>query len=147
MNEITLTATLCEEDRKRIDALIVELHELNMHATHVPQSTPQERETEPVKEITEPAKKASENEPQSPAPWDKDAPDMLTKPMNIPAVAEEPPAVKYSREDIQQKVVSLAATGKKAEVKGIVNLYAERVSTIPEDKLGEVMVKLIALEG
>ena len=136
-NEIKVTASLHEEDRVRIDALIRALHEV---AGTVPQITSQVIENESAKEIDQPAEKVQENEQQAPAPWDKDAPD-------LPGVAEEPPAVKYSKEDVQQKVVNLAAAGKKAEVKEIVNAYAERVSAIPEDKLDEVMSKLIALEG
>lgn len=130
-NEITMEISLCQEDRDRLDKIIELL-------------TPQELlavvEAEPVKEIDQPVEKAPQNEQDAPAPWDKDAPD-------LPAVAEESPAVKYSKEDVQQKVVSLAAAGKKAEVKEIVNAYAERVSAIPEDKLDEVMAKLTALEG
>lgn len=121
-NEIKVTASLHEEDRVRIDALIRALHEV---AGNVPQITPQVIEAEPA-----------EDTDQAAAPWDKDAPD-------LPGVAEQ----KYSKEDVQQKVVNLAAAGKKAEVKEIVNAYAERVSAIPEDKLDEVMSKLIALEG
>lgn len=136
-NEIKVTTSLHEEDRVRIDALIRALHEV---AGNVPQITSQVIETEPVKEIDQPVEKAPQNEQEAAAPWDKDAPD-------LPGVAEEAPAVKYSKEDVQQKVVSLAAAGKKAEVKEIVNAYAERVSAIPEDKLDEVMAKLIALEG
>ena len=132
-NEIKVTASLHEEDRVRIDALIRALHEV---AGTVPQITSQVIENESAKEIDQPAEKVQENEQQAPAPWDKDAPD-------LPGVAEQ----KYSKEDVQQKVVNLAAAGKKAEVKEIVNAYAERVSAIPEDKLDEVMSKLIALEG
>ena len=145
-NEIKVTASLHEEDRKRIDALIRALHDLTggacgPHATtgnyH---SAPQTDAAEPVKEIDQPAEKTSESEQDAPAPWEKDAPD-------LPGVAEEAPTVKYSKEDVQQKVVSLAAAGKKPAVKEIVEAYAERVSLIPEDKLDEVMDKLIALEG
>ena len=123
-NEITMEINLCKEDRDRLDKIIELL-------------TPQ-----PLLEVVEaePAEKAPQNEQEAPAPWDKDAPD-------LPAVAEEAPAVKHSAEDVQQKVVSLVAAGKKAEVKEIINAYAERVSLIPEDKLDEVMDKLIALEG
>lgn len=130
-NEIKVEMSLCQEDRDRLDKIIELL-------------TPQELlvavEREPVKEIDQPAEKAPQSEQEAPAPWDKDAPD-------LPGVAEEAPAVKYSKEDVQQKVVSLAAAGKKPEVKEIVEAYAERVSLIPEDKLDEVMDKLIALEG
>lgn len=134
-NEIKVTASLHEEDRERIDALIRALH-----GVAGVQIAPQAVEREPVKETDQPAEKASESKPEAPAPWDKDAPD-------LPGVAEEAPTVKYSKEDVQQKVVSLAAAGKKPEVKEIVEAYAERVSLIPEDKLDEVMSKLIALEG
>lgn len=130
-NEIKVEMSLCQEDRDRLDKIIELL-------------TPQELlvavEREPVKGIDQPAEKAPQSEQEAPAPWDKDAPD-------LPGVAEEAPTVKYSKEDVQQKVVSLAAAGKKAEVREIVEAYAERVSLIPEDKLDEVMDKLIALEG
>lgn len=55
------------------------------------------------------------------------------------------PEVKQS--DIQQKVVSLSAAGKKEQVREIIKAYADRVSAIPEDKFGEVWAKLTALEG
>ena len=145
-NEIKVTASLHEEDRKRIDELIRALHDLTggncgPHATTGGyQNAPQTDAAEPVKEQSQPAEKASENEQDAPAPWAKDAPD-------LPGVAAEAPAAGYSKEDVQQKVVSLAAAGKKAEVKEIVNEYAERVSLIPEDKLDEVMSRLITLEG
>ena len=132
-NEIKVTASLHEEDRVRIDALIRALHDL---AGNGPQITSQVIEAEPTEEMDQDAEKAPQSEPEAAAPWDKDAPDLS-------GVAEQ----KYSKEDVQQKVVNLAAAGKKAEVKEIVNAYAERVSAIPEDKLDEVMEKLIALEG
>ena len=145
-NEIKVTASLHEEDRTRIDELIRALHELTggncgPHATTGGYKiAPQTDAAEPVKEIDQPAEKASESEQDAPAPWAKDAPD-------LPGVAEEAPAARYSVEDVQQKVVSLAAAGKKAEVREIVNAYAAKVSDIPADKLDEVMDKLIALEG
>ena len=48
-------------------------------------------------------------------------------------------------EDIQKKIVELATSGKKTKARAIVNRYAERVSEIPADKLGEVMAQLNAL--
>lgn len=134
-NKITVEVSFCKEDRDRLEKIYAALD--NLADVH---SAPQTDEAEPDKEQSQPAEKASENEQDAPAPWAKDAPD-------LPGVAEEAPAVKYSKEDVQQKVVSLAAAGKKAEVKEIVNGYAERVSLIPEDKLDEVMSRLIALEG
>ena len=48
--------------------------------------------------------------------------------------------------DIQKKVVSLSAAGKKSQVRDIVKAYAERVSQIPQDKLSEVYAKLADIE-
>lgn len=80
------------------------------------------------------------------------APDMgevLPKAEPVPFEQEAPKqeAPRYKLEDIQQKVVALSASGKKAEVREIVKSYAEKVSAIPADKFGEVMAKLIGLEG
>ena len=50
-------------------------------------------------------------------------------------------------EDVQKKVVELAAAGKKSQVREIVNEYAARVSAIPADKVAEVWDRLTALEG
>ena len=80
------------------------------------------------------------------------APDMgevLRKAEPVPFEQEGPKqeTPQYKLEDIQQKVVALSASGKKAEVREIVKSYAEKVSAIPADKFGEVMAKLIGLEG
>lgn len=48
--------------------------------------------------------------------------------------------------DIQQKVVTLSAAGKKAQAREIVKAYAERVTLLPKDKYAEVMGKLSALD-
>lgn len=137
-NKIEVEIKFCKEDRDRLDKIIEALTPQELLVGEI--IATQTGEPEPVKEQSQPVEKASESEPEAPAPWDKDAPDP-------PGVAEEAPAVKHSKEDVQQKVVSLAAAGKKAEVKAIVNEYAERVSLIPDDKLDEVMSRLIALEG
>ena len=137
-NKIEVEVKLSQEDRKVLDEIYAALRELTggncgPHATTGNrQSAPQTDEPEPAKEENQPAEKASESEPQSPEP---------------PAAEAEAAAKQYSREDVQQKVVSLVAAGKKTEVKAIVNEYAERVAAIPEDKLAEVMGRLIALEG
>ena len=61
--------------------------------------------------------------------------------------APEPEEVKVSVVDVQRLVVSLSQAGKKTEVRDIVKAYADKVSTIPEDKLAEVWKKLSALGG
>ena len=67
------------------------------------------------------------------------------KPVETQETAKAEPSV--SKADIQKKVIDLSSAGKKAEVRDIVKAYADKVSTIPEDKLSEVWAKLTALEG
>lgn len=71
----------------------------------------------------------------------------LPKAEPIPFEQPKPETPQYKPEDIQQKVVALSASGKKAEVREIVKSYAEKVSAIPADKFGEVMARLAGLEG
>lgn len=67
-----------------------------------------------------------------------------------PTPSAEPVAPTVTLEQIQQKVVQLAAGfggSKKAAVREIINAYAKRVSDLPEDKWAEVWDKLTALES
>ena len=126
---------LCEEDRHRLDAIIVHLTLIGNYLkdSGTPFQVPAGFEAQETKEelpgqmsfdeIPAPA------EPEK-APW---------------AEAEPAPEVKQS--DIQKKVVSLSAAGKKDQVRTIITSYAVRVSDIPEDKYSEVWTKLTALEG
>lgn len=56
---------------------------------------------------------------------------------------------KVTVDDVRQVVVHLAANGKKAEARAIVNKYAKSVGEIPEDKIHEAFNELraIVLEG
>lgn len=135
MNNIQITIKLSDDLHNKLDALITAIAGGALVA-------PQNGETEPVKEIDQPAEKTPETESQA-APWDKDKPEPTA-----PAEPEpEQTAGKVDKADVQKKVVELSAAGKKAEVRDIVKSYAERVSAIPEDKLAEVMAKLEALEA
>ena len=60
--------------------------------------------------------------------------------------ATEPEKVETPAE-LQQKVISLVSSGKKDEVKKIIEQYAPRVSAIPPEKINEVWDKLTELEG
>lgn len=115
----TITIELCAEDRARLDAILEALRGPRCAAEG------SQAKAEPEHPVADPF---PEEPPKEEAP---------KKP--------EPPKVKM--EDVQQKVVELSAAGKKAEVRAIVTAYAERVSNIPEAKLGEVMEKLLKLEG
>lgn len=137
-NKIEIEVKLCQEDRSRLDKLIEALTPQELPAcTYI---APQMDETEPVKEIDQPAENVQQSEPQNPAPWDEDKPDIQIE-------AAEQPEQTVSLSEVQRKVVELSAAGHKDKVREIVTSYAERVSAIPEDKLAEVMDKLTALEG
>ena len=151
-NEIKLTVSLNSEDRARIDAImfnqekIIDLLQGVGKPLAEPQNAPQAQEAEPVEQVDQTAEKIDDSASQAPEPAPlPDIGDGSEVPApQIEAAAAEPACI---REDLQRKVVELCAAGKKPEVKEIVNTYAERVGFIPEDKLGEVMGKLIALEG
>lgn len=130
----TLTIELCAEDRARLDGILEALKSHNckscveaaVNYTTAQMAAP----VEPVAPVSE----AKEEPKAEPAPEPEQ-----------PAVKEDAPAVSLS--DIQQKVVTLSAAGKKAQVRDIITAYASRVSAIPEDKVGEVWQKLTELEG
>ena len=131
MNHITIE--LCREDRARLDAILAALQSCG---------TPY---------AVTATKEQVEEAPQLPAtaPWDEPvvAPDAVPTPEPEQPTAAESAAPAVSLSDIQKKVVDLSAAGKKAQVREIVNSYADRVSAIPEDKLAEAWAKLTALEG
>lgn len=130
----TITIELCAEDRARLDGILEALKSHNckgcveaaVNYTAAQMAAP----VEPVAPVAE----ANEEPKAEPAPEPEQ-----------PAVKEDAPAVSLS--DIQQKVVTLSAAGKKAQVRDIITAYASRVSAIPEDKVGEVWQKLTELEG
>ena len=94
-------------------------------------TAPAELPQKPTEEPTQPVTPPEEEKPEETAP-------------ELPE-AEEPPTA--SRSDVQRKVVELSGAGKKEAVRDIVKAYADRVSAIPEEKLGDVYAKLSALEG
>ena len=135
-----ITIALCEEDRKRLDAIENGLAKLCLHrcderVKSVTQFVADNCTTETPTTATE----APKPETVEPAPHTDETPAQATEPT-------EAPVKKVELSEIQQKVVALSAAGKKAEVREIVQAYASRVSAIPEDKLPEVLDKLNALE-
>ena len=122
----TITIELCAEDRARLDKILAAL-----------ENRPSCESC--VDTVTALVEAIEENEPAPAAPTEAQQ-EELFKP-------EPAPTVEYKTADIQQKVVSLSAAGKKAEVKAIIQEYAEKVSGVPADKYGEVMARLAALEG
>ena len=142
----TITIELCAEDRARLDRILAAL-----------EGAPSEmRRFQSTEEMAEFAKRAYEERaeaaqeapaaPEAEAPKD-DKPEPEAPAQPDPAPAEEP-VKKYTRAEVQALVQKLAApaAGKREAVKAIVNEYAPRVGLIPEEKFGEVMERLTALE-
>ena len=122
----TITIELCAEDRARLDRIIAALE----GSKTLPEA---------VEETTAPVAQEPAEEPQT------ETPAATTPEPEKPAAAEI--SAQFTLSDVQRKVVSLSAAGRKDEVRNIVKAYADRVSAIPEDKVDEVMAKLTALEG
>lgn len=136
----TITIELCAEDRARLDHINVNLTELIMRVMGNQAPDMGEVLQKAAPELAE--KLAAQHPVADPF---KELPKAEPVPFEQEAPKQEAP--QYKLEDIQQKVVALSASGKKAEVREIVKSYAEKVSAIPADKFGEVMAKLIGLEG
>lgn len=135
-----ITIELCAEDRARLDHINVNLTELIMRVMGNQAPDMGEVLQKAAPELAE--KLAAQHPVADPF---KELPKAEPVPFEQEAPKQEAP--QYKLEDIQQKVVALSASGKKAEVREIVKSYAEKVSAIPADKFGEVMAKLIGLEG
>ena len=125
-----ITIELCQEDRQRLDEVIAFLGLLVGEKYSTRESALAAFD------------KGTIQTPATEHPVDEVSPHADPEPVVEPAA--EPEAPKASRADVQALVIKLAApgTGKKDEVKAIVNEYAKKVSDIPEEKLNEVMAKL-----
>lgn len=136
----TITIELCAEDRARLDHINVNLTGLIMRVMGNQAPDMGEVLQKAAPELAE--KLAAQHPVADPF---KELPKAEPVPFEQEAPKQEAP--QYKLEDIQQKVVALSASGKKAEVREIVKSYAEKVSAIPADKFGEVMARLAGLEG
>ncbi len=141
-NPITVTVELCAEDRARLDKIFEALtaHNCSSCAKSVAEYTSQF--------VAQSAARAGADEAADEQPTvDTPVAEVPENGQEMPKAEDKPEAPQVSTSDIQRKVVELSSAGKKAEVREIVKAYADKVSTIPEDKLGEVWQKLTALEG
>ena len=138
MNVITIE--LCAEDRARIDRLTKALENANPHCDKCVQTLADVMEDEPPIEAPEMPQEATEAPaPETAPPWEENATDAKT----------EAAAPTVTLEQIQQKVVQLAAAGSKAQVRAIITAYGANVTALKDqpDKWDEVWQKLTALEG
>lgn len=137
----TITIELCAEDRARLDKILEALGRLEpkcdkcMSTVLAAMGEAQEAPQPPQE-----APKKAEAKKSTPEP---------EKPQETAQTQPEQAAPTVTLEQIQQKVVQLAAGGKKAEVREIITRYGKKVSDLKEhpDKLPEVWQALIALEG
>lgn len=133
MNKVSITIELCQEDRARLDAISAALGRLaqpqavnELTGAIEPIGKPEPAaEAEPVKEEPQPA--AAAPDPESEAP--------------------EAPASKYTKADLQHKVVELSTKGKKGEAREIIQAYGAKLSDVSPDHYDEIMEKLEQLEG
>lgn len=154
----TIVIELCAEDRARLDRLAEALERKTCDkcvttAMECMKVTQPNTEPDPIAEA---ARKAlglagtteSPVEPQEEA----EAPTLTTTPPEEekPTAEEptaEPAAPTVDRADLRAKVIELSAKGLKEQVRDIVREYAQTVTAVPEDKVTECYMKLVALEG
>lgn len=132
----TITISLCEEDRKRIDELI---GSVSLLASTIGSALPKTEREAIIANVTAPLQEA---EVSVGLPVEGAAHLELVTVEEIPAPVEEVKPVTLAE---FQKAVTLAvsksAEAKKA-VKELINKYAASVSAVPEDKRAEVMDEL-----
>lgn len=166
--ENTITLRLCDDDRARLDKITALLENLLENglpgcsccaqdvAKAVSQCVNTATEEKPVQTPTAPQEQAAEHPVADPFP----TPEAPAPAEETPSPAEEKePTV--TLEQIQQKVVKLAASGagvkdpalieqakaKKAKVREIINAHAPKVSELPPECWNTVWAELIALES
>lgn len=145
-----ITIELCAEDRARLDRVIEALEHRpnceNCVSAALDMSKAAQAEVDAAKaEANEPAPITNPPEPE------KSTETPTEHPLDAPPIEVDEPtapeAPKVEPAEVQRKVVDLCSKGKKAEVKAVIMAYAPNVSSIPSDKLAEVLEKLNALEG
>lgn len=157
MNTITITMELCAEDRARLDRLAeaMEKRACDSCVTSALEIMKSQQPDPVQKALAETLAKA-----ETPAEAPKTATEATeAEPLpTIPEEKEEPAEAKDSSdappvtlEQIQQKVISIAAVNKdkKAKVREIINAYGSKVSDLKDkpDKWAEVWAQLAALES
>ena len=155
-----ITIELCAEDRARLDRLAealerkacdkcvataMEFAKLRINPTP---------ETDHVQQtLAETLAKAEESvEATKNAPEEAEAPTLTTTPPEEEKpTGEEPtkaePTKTVDRADVRAKVIELSAKGLKEQVREVILAYAPTVKDVPEDKLNECYMRLVALEG
>ena len=130
----TITIELCAEDRARLDRLA---EAMERKACDRCVATIQQTETEvdpaqlTIDDIEAPEEAAEVSTP-------------TTTPQNENPTEEAP---KVDRAELRAKVIELSAKGLKEQTRDIIQSYAPTVAAVPDDKVAECYLKLVALEG
>lgn len=141
----TIIIELCAEDRARLDRLAEAMERRACDrcvATAIQQT---ETEVDPaqltIDDIETPtnAVEAAEVSPPTTTPQEE-------KPMDE-AQAPVTTAPTVDRAELRAKVIELSAKGLKEQTRDIVQSYAPTVAAVPEDKVTDCYMKLVALEG
>ncbi len=134
MNNIIIE--LCTEDRARLDR-IAALLEAGIGAHLKTPKTPTELPLKATK-----AEEQGNTQPKA----ETQSPPQKTEPESVKTDEPKAEKVDVGVEDIRRLVVTLSASGKKDEARGVVQAYARTVSDLPAEKYAEVWAKLKELE-
>lgn len=140
-----ITIELCAEDRARLDKLNERLEALiDVTLTNLDKE-PKAKQAE-LNDPVEAPKNAQEEPKATDHPTLDPFPETPTpkeEPSEAPAKEAKPDV---TMEMLRGKAITLAAAGKKDQVRDVVHPYAPKVTELPEDKWAEVYEKLTALE-
>lgn len=143
----TITIELCAEDRARLDKIIEGLAS-TPRCDHCAKAVA-ETVAAVTQSVTEP-QEAPKEEPKTETNPAEEAPQESTQEPEGSAPAEEV-KLTVTLEQIQQKVVQLAAAGadKKAKVREVISTYGTKVSDLKDqpEKWDEVWQKLTSIES
>lgn len=151
MNKITIE--FCAEDRARLDKLTAALEKRATVEVGIAVEGTEElnkRLAAALADAEEPKTEAKAETPTNTHEEEK-APENDAEKDHMPWEEAEAKAPSVTLEQIQQKVVQLAASGaeKKAKVRSVISAYGTKVSDLKEqpDKWDEVWEKLAAVES
>lgn len=155
MAENLITIRLCDEDRVRLDRLSEALERRNCDkcvtaALDCMKNTAPDPLHQALAETLAKVDEATGDEIKAPEAAKAETPTDTPPTEETPAPKAEQTETKPSvtLEQIQQKVVTLAAAGKKVQVREVITAYGSKVSDLKDqpEKWDEVWDKLTALE-
>ena len=159
-----ITIELCAEDRARLDRLAEALERkacdkcvataMEFAKLRMDPKPEQKLETDPVhQKLAETLAKATDHveAPKNAVEEAETSTQTSTPPEEEKPTVEEPAtaptAPTVDRAELKAKVIQLCAKGLKEQTRDIVRAYAQTVTEVPEDKVAECYMKLVALEA